>query len=156
MLRPCKIRQGAKPLSLGSSRALTGSCCVGPSPTSDHGSSSETKDTLKLEKLLPEAFHRGGNTSSAPRQIVGTEGLLPAEPGKLWRTKVQQSFWVLFQPLFLLVVCFAELIEQGWGFTQGLSPLQRCVVQLSLKHGLQCAMSSFSKVCIRKCRQALR
>ena len=43
--------------------------CRRPSPTSDYGSSSETKDTLKLRKFLPEAFYRGGNTSPWPATL---------------------------------------------------------------------------------------
>lgn len=43
--------------------------CRRPSPTSEYGSSSETNDTLKLGKLLPEAFYREGNTSPWPARL---------------------------------------------------------------------------------------
>lgn len=48
---------------------------------------------------------------------MGTEGPLPGEPGKLWRAKVHEV-WVCLHTLILLMVCFAELIEQGWDFKQ--------------------------------------
>lgn len=43
--------------------------CRRPSPTSEYGSSSETKNTLKLGKLLSEAFYREGNTSPWPATL---------------------------------------------------------------------------------------
>lgn len=86
----------------------------------------------------------------SPRQIIGMEELLP---GKLWRTKVQQRFWVLLQPLFLFVVCFVELTELGGMglYARGGMACHCCRGNLMLCacpwQGLQCARSSFSKVC---------
>lgn len=83
-------------------------------------------------------------------EIIVTEGLLPGDPGKLWRTEVQQSFWLLLQPFFFFFLWFvlqSSLNGDGASCKRcyGLSPLQRHVVRLPLTHGLQCAMSSFPR-----------
>lgn len=136
MLRPCKIRQRAKPLSLGSSRALTSSCCVGDPLRLQIMDLPQTKDTLKLAKFLPEAFCRGGNTSPWPATLsdklpwgVCCPARLSEADHRHWGTSARWArealegkgtveFLGSLTAFFLLMACFAELIEQGWGFMQ--------------------------------------
>lgn len=70
MLRPCKNRTRSKIPVIGKQRGTDQFLpCRRPSPTSEYGSSSETKNTLKLGKLLSEAFNREGNTSPWPATL---------------------------------------------------------------------------------------
>lgn len=97
----------------------------------------------------------------SPRQIIGSKELLPGEPGKLWRTKVQEKFSVLLQPLFVFAVCFVVLTEQERGFMQGVLWLVTvaeaalcCVVVLDTR-ATACHVILFQAVYIRKHRQSL-
>lgn len=138
--------------------------CRRPSPTSDYGSSSETKNALKLEKFLPEAFDREGSTSPWPAALndklpwgICCPARLSKADHKQWGTSarwarealenkgITEVLGSLVAPVFVCgLFCGAHWTGMGLHARGGMA----CHAWLSLTQGLQCATSSFSKVCI--------